>query len=292
MEVPRCNQWASCHEWGWALEHGWNCGHRWPDSWAAPTQSPSPLLDHGFESDRSSVSTSSSVSSKSDRSGGSGCWHHGWCHQEPGGQMKINLPIFKDENKKDAVAYQSWHWDIMVYHQAGCWDHTLLPYVICSLQGYPGELVRSSGTNITLDGMIAVLDEHYNNVKALDALNQEVFQLWMADKGTVSDWGVYLLRHLQILVVSFSERFLSDHITELKLDCFYGGLPKQLKAMVAYLKATPLTRRHTWDYLQVAWEAEKEEAMETSQSLATASMSKPKVISFFPHKNSMAVNWL
>ena len=33
--------------------------------------------------------------------------------------MKINLSIFKDEDTKDAVIYQSWHWDIMVYHQAG-----------------------------------------------------------------------------------------------------------------------------------------------------------------------------
>ena len=55
--------------------------------------------------------------------------------------------------------------------------HTLTFYVIHSLQGYPGELVRSSGTDITLDGILTILDENYNNVKALDALNQELFQL-------------------------------------------------------------------------------------------------------------------
>ena len=91
--------------------------------------------------------------------------------------MKINLPVFKDEDKKDAITYQNWHWELMVYHHAGCQDCTLLPYVICSLQGYPGELVRSSGTDITLDGVLTILDEHYNNIKALDALNQELFQL-------------------------------------------------------------------------------------------------------------------
>ena len=87
----------------------------------------------------------------------------------------------------------------MVYHQAGPQDCTLLPYVICSLQGYLGELVRSSGIDITLHGVIPVLDEHYNNVKALDTLKQELFKLQMADKETVSDWGVCLSRHLQIL---------------------------------------------------------------------------------------------
>ena len=41
-----------------------------------------------------------------------------------------------------------------------------------------------------------ILDEYYNNVKVLDALNQELFQLWMADKETVLDWGICLSRHI------------------------------------------------------------------------------------------------
>ena len=102
----------------------------------------------------------------------------------------------------------------------------------------------------------------------------------MADKEMVSYWGVHLSRHLQILVASFPERFSPDHIAELKWDHFYGGLPKQLKVMVAYLKAIADEKSYS-DYLWAAQEA-KEEAMETSQSSATASTSKPKVISFFP----------
>ena len=103
--------------------------------------------------------------------------------------MKINLPVFKDKDAKDAVTYQSWRWDLIVYQHVGCRDHTLLPYAIWSLQGYPGELVRSSNTDITLDDVLTILDEHYNNVKALDALNLELFQLQMANKETVLDWG-------------------------------------------------------------------------------------------------------
>ena len=112
------------------------------------------------------------------------------------------------------------------------------PYTVCSLQGYLEELVRNLGTDVTLDDVLTILDEHYNNVKALDALNQELFQLWMGEKETVSDWGVHLSRHLQVLVASFPECFALDHIAKLKQDCFYGGLLKQLKAMVAYLKAS------------------------------------------------------
>ena len=119
--------------------------------------------------------------------------------------MKINLPIFKDEDAKDMVTYQSWRWDLMVYRCAGCRDCTLLQYAIRSLQGYPGELVQSSCTDITLDEVLTILDEHYNNVKALDALNQELFQMRMADKETVLDWGVCLSQHLQILAASFPD---------------------------------------------------------------------------------------
>ena len=34
--------------------------------------------------------------------------------------MKINLPIFKDEDAKDAVTYQVGGGTLMVYHHAGC----------------------------------------------------------------------------------------------------------------------------------------------------------------------------
>ena len=49
--------------------------------------------------------------------------------------------------------------------------------------------MRSFGTDITLDDVLAILDEHYNNIKALDALNQEIFQLQMGKNETVLDLG-------------------------------------------------------------------------------------------------------
>ena len=75
--------------------------------------------------------------------------------------MKINLPIFKDKDAKNAVIYQSWRWDLMVHQCAGCRDHTLLPCAIRSLQGYPRELVWRSSMDLTLDDVLTILDEHY-----------------------------------------------------------------------------------------------------------------------------------
>ena len=77
--------------------------------------------------------------------------------------------------------------------------------------------------DITSDNVLTILDEHYNNIKVLGTLDQELFQLWMGEKETVLDWGVYLLRHLQVLAASFLECFSPDCVAELKCSCFYGG---------------------------------------------------------------------
>ena len=188
--------------------------------------------------------------------------------------MKINLPILKDKDAKDAVTYQSWRWDLTMSQHAGCRDHTLLPYAIRSLQGYSGELVQSSGTDITLDNMLTILDEHYNNVKVLDMLNQKLFKLWMADKETMSDWGIHLSRHLQVLAASFPDCFPPDSVAELKRDHFYSRLPKQLKAMVAHLKGGPQVRTYS-DYLRAARKAEKIDSIELPQNSRTQTTNGP-----------------
>ena len=138
--------------------------------------------------------------------------------------------------------------------------------------------------DITLDDVLTILDEHYNNMKALDALNQELFQLWMADKETVSDWGICLLRHLQVLAASFPDCFPPDWVAELKRDHFYGRLPKQLKAMVAYLKVDLQVRTYS-DYLRATQEAKKEDSIELPQGPRTQTTNnppKPRTTSFFP----------
>ena len=52
-------------------------------------------------------------------------------------------------------------------------------------------------------------------------------------------------------MTSFAVHFPLDHVAKLKHDCFYRGLPKQFKAMVAYLKASAGEKMYS-DYLHVA----------------------------------------
>ena len=79
--------------------------------------------------------------------------------------------------------------------------------------------------DITLDDILNILDEHYNNIKALDALNQGLFQMHIGKKETVSDWRVNLSRHLQILMASFPECFPADWVAKLEHDCLYWQTP-------------------------------------------------------------------
>ena len=82
-------------------------------------------------------------------------------------------------------------------------------------------------------------------------------------------------------MVSFLVCFPLDHVAELKHDHFYSGLPKWLKAMVVYLKASTNEKMYS-DYLWVAREAEKEEVMEPLHNRMADNQDKPKAMSFFP----------
>ena len=105
---------------------GRECNRRWRDQRPLSPWFSSPSPDHDFKSNRSSLSTTSSMSSRSDSSDRSRHSKRGRQYWEEA-CMKINLPIFKDEDAKDAVTYQSWRWDLTIYWHAGCRDHTLLP---------------------------------------------------------------------------------------------------------------------------------------------------------------------
>ena len=112
---------------------GWDCNRHWRDQRPPSPQFPSPSPDHLLKSNRSSLSMASSMLSRSDRSDGS--WHPQWGrqHWEDRACMKVNLPVFKDEDAKDTVTYQSWRWDLTVFWHVGCRDYTLLPNAIRSL---------------------------------------------------------------------------------------------------------------------------------------------------------------
>ena len=203
---------------------GQECNRHWRDQRPQSPQYPSPSPDCGFKRDWSLLLMASLMSSRSDQSDGSRYSRQDRWIQERRSSNEDKSPHLQGQRCQRCSNLP----ELKVGFDgvSMCRDHTLLPYAIRSLQGYPRELVWSSGMDITLGNVLTILDEHYSNVKALDALNQEVFQLQMADKETVSDWGICLSRHLQVLAASFPDCFTPDRVAELKRDHFYGRLPK------------------------------------------------------------------
>ena len=97
----------------------------------------------------------------------------------------------------------------------------------------------------------------------------------------MSEWGYICQGTSKFSQLHSQNAFCHIMSLNLKHDQFCSGLPKWFKVMVAYLKTSSNEKTYS-DYLQVAKEAKKEEAMEPSCNLPMASTSKPRVTSFFP----------
>ena len=93
--------------------------------------------------------------------------------------------------------------------------------------------------DITLDDVLTILYEHHNNVKVLDVLSQELFQLRMADKETVLVWGICLLRHLQVLATSIPDCFPPDCVAELKRGLLLQWTSQAIKSDGSLPKGGP-----------------------------------------------------
>ena len=136
--------------------------------------------------------------------------------EKKGLHMKINLPILKDKDAKDAVAYQSQRWDLTVYQCAGCRDWNLLPY--------PNKILPRLSWRVSTEFWYG-----YNLEWFVDNLGWTLLQCeitWCAESGAIPiingrqgicvGWGVSLLRHLQVLATSFPDHFPPDCAAELK----------------------------------------------------------------------------
>ena len=178
--------------------------------------------------DKNTASTSSSMSLMSERSGGS---RHpqSWPDIPTGNQESIwrsTCQLFKDEDTKDAVTYQSWHWDLTMYCQA-----MVVQIALSSLMSSThykviwGSIVRSLGMDITLDDILNILDEHYHNMwKTWMCLIKELFQMHIGAKRKPCWSGDCVYRDTCRFSWHHSQNTSPpDQVPELKCDHFYSA---------------------------------------------------------------------
>ena len=75
----------------------------------------------------------------------------------------------------------------------------MLPYVIQSLQGFPGDLARSLGEDATLIDVLQTMNGHYGMVIMFDALSEELYSLKQGSGENMAEFGVCLSQEVQIL---------------------------------------------------------------------------------------------
>ena len=168
-------------------------------------------------------------------------------------RVKVNLLTFKDEMTKDTVIHHSWQLDVTIF----CcleWDHQhLLPYVIQSFQGLPGDFARSLQKDTTLNDILQTLDEHYGMVMMCDALSKELYSLKKGLGGNVAEFGVCLLQQIQILQSEYLGKIQQEHVEEMKWDCFYEGLNPEYQWKLAH----EVDSKHSTRYSDLLLELER-----------------------------------
>ena len=158
----------------------------------------------------------------------------GSVHMGRGLQVKVNLPIFKDEKMKDAVTYCFWWWDMAIFHWSG-WDNShLLLYNFSSLQGFPGDLAQGLGEDTTLIDMLQTFDEHYGVVITFNALSKEFYSLKQGFGEYVAEYGVHLSQQVKIIQSEYPGRIWPKHVEETKHDCFCDSLNPKYQQILAH----------------------------------------------------------
>ena len=100
----------------------------------------------------------------------------------------------------------------------------MLPYVFCSLQGFPGDLARSLGEDATLNDVLQMIDEHYSVFMTFNTLSKELYCIKKGLSGNIAEFRVHLLQKVQILQLEYPGSIQLEHLEEMKCDNFYEGL--------------------------------------------------------------------
>ena len=152
-----------------------------------------------------------------------------------GGKPKINIPTFKADDAKGAVTYASWRYDVNSY-RGQVNDEFLRPYVIASLQGSPGELIRSMPETTPLAGVLDKLDKYFGDVRTFEQLNKSFYDLKMGDKlDTVSGLAGELHKTASRMMQRYPARLTPDAVEEMKREQLYSGLPDHYQSKLSYM---------------------------------------------------------
>ena len=151
--------------------------------------------------------------------------------------FKIEIPKYSgDTNTKGdskEVSYEAWRYDVTMFREDYS-DSSLLPVVVRSLTGIPGDLARNEGKGLTLTELLGLLDRYYGVVEDVDALMQD---LYTATQGKHESVVNFLSR-----IAAITTKIQRKHPTRLSsvarrkilVERLYGGIRGDLRRAIAY----------------------------------------------------------
>ena len=110
----------------------------------------------------------------------------------------------------------------------------MLPYILCLLQGFLGNLATSLGEGATLNDVLQMSDKHYSVVMTFYTLSKELYSLKQGLNLNVAESGVHLLQQVQILQSEYPGRIQPEYMEEMKSNHFYEGLTPEYWQMLAH----------------------------------------------------------
>ena len=117
---------------------------------------------------------------------------HRSVHARRGLWVKVNLPIFKDEKRKDSVTYCSWWLDMAIFHWSD-WDcQHLLPYIYLLIARVSGQHGLELDKDATLSDILQMFDKDCGVVMMFEALGKEIYSLKQGFGENVAEFGVHL----------------------------------------------------------------------------------------------------
>ena len=234
--------------------------------------------ESGDESDDSQASSRSTMSSRSrtsrtsshrgehsesGASGRSSSTHSYHSQEKDPHHGKIELPVFNGDDGSDpsSVSYRTWRFDVEIFRMNDCKEKELLPRVILSLRGQPGEMIRALGTNSTLEQVLSVLDGYYGDVLTADGLVQELYSISQRSGETASNFGMRIERVVAVISRLFPEE-IPPETKGIKIrERFFAGLKAEYKRALKFLKKQPGCTYQ--DLLSEAREMDEEAGKET-----------------------------
>ena len=156
-------------------------------------------------------------------------------------RVRVELATFRGDPADDptAVTYASWRFDVEVHRTNGVPERELLPKVIVSLKGPPGDLIRTHAVNITLDSILETLDSYYGNVLTCDRLVQELYQISQTSGESATQYGLRVHKIIALIRKLYPEEMTADAAVRRKLDRFYEGLKEPNRSALAFMRERP-----------------------------------------------------